>query len=94
MRYFLADIMQFEFHRALAKTSGCTEALKRCSSYGSTAAGDRLNAMMQMGQSRPWPEALAALTEQREMDANAIRDYFAPLEKWLQEQNRGKAVGW
>jgi peptidyl-dipeptidase A len=94
MRYFLADILQFQFHRALAKTAGCTEALNRCSIYGSKAAGDRLNAMMQMGQSRPWPEALAALTGQREMDANAIRDYFAPLEKWLQEQNRGKAVGW
>src|SRR4029079_11082374 len=61
-RYFLADILQFQFHRALAKTAGCTTPLHRCSIYGSKAAGDRLNAMLTMGQSRPWPDALEALT--------------------------------
>jgi len=94
MRYFLADILQFQFHRALAKIAGCHEPLNRCSIYGNKEAGQRLNAMLAMGVSRPWPEALAALTGQREMDATAIRDYFAPLQKWLDEQNKGKPVGW
>jgi peptidyl-dipeptidase A len=93
-RYFLATILQFQFHRSLAKTAGCTTAIHRCSIYGSKAAGDRLNAMMKMGVSRPWPDALEALTGQRQMDATAIRDYFAPLQKWLDEQNKGKPVGW
>ena len=57
-------------------------------------AGKRLNTMLAMGQSRPWPDALQSLTDQREMDATAILDYFAPLQKWLDEQNRGKPVGW
>ena len=61
-RYFLADILQFQFHRALAKTAGCTLPLHRCSIYESKAAGERLNAMLSMGQSRPWPDALEALT--------------------------------
>jgi peptidyl-dipeptidase A len=94
MRYFLADILQFQFHRALARIAGCTEPLYRCSIYGNQEAGRRLNAMLAMGVSRPWPEALAALTGQSQMDATAIRDYFAPLQKWLDEQNRGKPVGW
>jgi peptidyl-dipeptidase A len=94
MRYFLADILQFQFHRALAQASGCTGPLNRCSIYGSREAGKRLNAMLEMGLSRPWPEALYALTGQRQMDATAILDYFAPLQKWLDEQNRGKPVGW
>jgi peptidyl-dipeptidase A len=94
LRYFLADILQFQFHRALAKTAGCTGPLHRCSIYRNKEAGRRLNAMLEMGQSRPWPDALEALTGQRQMDATAIRDYFAPLEKWLEEQNRGKPVGW
>src|ERR1041384_5094235 len=85
-RYFLADILQFQFHRALARIAGCTGPLHRCSIYGNQEAGKRLAAMMEMGQSRPWPEALYALTGQREMDATAIRDYFAPLQKWLDEQ--------
>jgi peptidyl-dipeptidase A len=94
MRYFLADILQFQFHRALAKTAACSDPLNRCSIYDNKEAGARLARMLEMGQSRPWPEALEALTGQRQMDATAIRDYFAPLEKWLEEQNQGKPVGW
>ena len=94
MRYFLADILQFQFHRSLAKTAGCTTALNRCSIYGSKEAGDRLNAMLSLGVSRPWPDALQSLTGQKQMDATAIVDYFAPLQKWLDEQNKGKPTGW
>jgi peptidyl-dipeptidase A len=93
-RYFLAHILQFQFHRALSEAAGCTGPLHRCSIYGNEEAGRRLAAMMEMGLSRPWPDALEALTGQRQMDATAIRDYFAPLQKWLDEQNNGKPVGW
>ncbi|MEP7132030.1 MAG: M2 family metallopeptidase [Acidobacteriota bacterium] len=93
-RYFLADILQFQFHRALAKIAGCDGPLNRCSIYGSRPAGERLAKMLAMGQSRPWPDALEELTGQRQMDATAMRDYFAPLQKWLDEQNRGKPTGW
>jgi peptidyl-dipeptidase A len=93
-RYFLADILQFQFHRALATTAGCTLPLNRCSTYESKAAGERLNKMLSMGQSRPWPEALEALTGSKQMDATAILDYFAPLSKWLDEQLAGTQVGW
>ncbi len=93
-RYFLADILQFQFHRALAQIAGCKDPLNRCSVYANAEAGRRFAAMLAMGQSRPWPDALEALTGQREMDATAIRDYFAPLQKWLDEQNKGKPVGW
>jgi peptidyl-dipeptidase A len=93
-RYFLAQILQFQFHRALAKASGCTTPLHRCSIYGNTEAGKRLQAMMAMGASKPWPEALEALTGQREMDASAMAEYFEPLKKWLDEQNRQTTVGW
>jgi len=93
-RYFLADILQFQFHRSLAQVAGCTGPLNRCSIFESKAAGDRLNAMLSMGASEPWPVALAAVTGQKQMDATAILDYFAPLKQWLDEQNKGKPVGW
>jgi len=93
-RYFLADILQFQFHRALAKTAGCTGPLNRCSIYGNKEAGRRFNAMLEMGQSKPWPDALNELTGQREMDATAILDYFAPLKAWLDQQNQGTTPGW
>jgi len=93
-RYFLAQVLQFQFHRALSKTAGCTAPLHRCSIYASKAAGEKLKAMLEMGASRPWPDALQALTGQRELDATAMAEYFAPLKTWLDEQNRGKPVGW
>jgi peptidyl-dipeptidase A len=93
-RYFLAAILQFQFHRALAETAGCKEPLYRCSIYESKVAGERLKAMMAMGASKPWPDALQALTGKRQMDATAIIDYFAPLKAYLDEQLKGKATGW
>ncbi len=93
-RYFLAHILQFQFHRALSQAAGCTGPLNRCSIYDNKAAGTKLAAMLEMGQSRPWQEAIEKLTGSRQMDASAIRDYFAPLQKWLDEQNKGKPVGW
>jgi len=50
--------------------------------------------MMLMGASQPWPEALAAPTGEKQMDATAILDYFAPLSAWLEQQNRGQVCGW
>jgi peptidyl-dipeptidase A len=93
-RYFLADILQFQFHRSLSQIAGCKSPLNRCSIYGNQEAGRRLNAMLEMGVSKPWQDALFELTGSRQMDATAIRDYFAPLQKWLDEQNKGKPVGW
>jgi peptidyl-dipeptidase A len=93
-RYFLAHILQFQFHRALAQAAGCTGPLHRCSIYESKTAGEKLNAMLELGLSRPWQDALETLTGSRQMDANAIRDYFAPLQAWLDQQIAGQATGW
>ncbi|MFQ5719124.1 MAG: M2 family metallopeptidase [Acidobacteriota bacterium] len=93
-RYFLAHILQFQFHRALCKAAGYSGPLDQCSIYDNPEAGRRLEAMLEMGQSRPWPEALAVLTGSREMDATAILEYFAPLKTWLDEQNAERSCGW
>ena len=95
-RYFLAHILQFQFYRALCKQSGFTGPLHRCSFYGNRQAGARIHKMMEMGASQPWPVALEALTGQKQMDATAILDYFAPLKAWLDEQNQklGYKAGW
>ncbi len=96
MRYFLARILQFQFQRALCRETGYTGPLHRCSIYGNKAAGERLNKMLGMGLSKPWPEALAVLTGEKQMDASALADYFAPLRSWLDEENKANhyPVGW
>ena len=93
-RYFLANVYQFQFYRALCKQHGHTGPLHRCSYYGDKAAGKSLGDMMAMGASKPWPDALEAVTGTRELDATAILEYFAPLKAWLDEQNKGQTTGW
>jgi peptidyl-dipeptidase A len=93
-RYFLARVLQFQFHRAMCQAAGFKGPLHECSVYGSKAAGDRLKAMLELGQSKPWQDALFAMTGSRDMDASAILDYFAPLQGWLKDQNKGQRCGW
>jgi peptidyl-dipeptidase A len=87
-RYFLAAILQFQFHRALCREAGFSGPLYQCSIYNNKKAGEKLKAMLAMGSSEPWPAALKAMTGEDKMDATAIIDYFAPLKSWLDEQNK------
>jgi peptidyl-dipeptidase A len=93
-RYFLSFILQFQFFEAACDIAGWKGPLHRCSFYGNKQVGERLNAMLEMGASKPWPDALEAFTGTREISGKSIRRYFAPLDKWLKAQNRGKACGW
>ncbi|QDF75238.1 MULTISPECIES: M2 family metallopeptidase [Shewanella] len=95
-RYFLAHILQFQFHKALCDIAGDKGPVHRCSIYGNKEAGAKLNTMLEMGQSKPWPEALEVVTGKQEMDASAVLDYFAPLKVWLDEQNKqaNRQCGW
>ncbi len=87
-RYFLADLLQFQFHRALCREAGYTGPLHQCSIYGNEKAGKKLQAMLQMGTSKPWPEELKAISGEDRIDGNALLEYFAPLKAWLDEQNK------
>ena len=93
-RYFLARILQFQFFQAACEISGWRGPLHRCSFYGNREVGRRLNEMLAMGASRPWPEALQAFTGTREISARPMVAYFQPLLGWLREQNRGRQCGW
>jgi len=93
-RYFLARILQFQFYKAACEQAGWTGPLHRCSFYGNKDVGARLNAMLEMGTSKPWPDALEVFTGSREMDGSAMLAYFQPLMAWLEDQNKGRQCGW
>ena len=93
-RYFLARIYQFQFYRAMCRAAGYTGPLNRCSFYGSKAAGTKLKAMLEMGQSKPWPETLKTMTGEDHADASAMVEYFQPLLAWLKQQNAVQKPGW
>lgn len=93
-RYFLARILQFQFYKAACDQAGWTGPLHRCSFYGNKEVGSKLNAMLELGASKPWPDALEEFTGSREMSGDAMIEYFKPLQDWLVEQNKGKTKGW
>ena len=93
-RYFFARVLQFQFYKAACDIAGWKGPLHRCTFYGNKQVGQRLNAMLAMGASHPWPDALEAFTGTREISGKPMLEYFAPLQAWLQQQNQGKQCGW
>jgi peptidyl-dipeptidase A len=93
-RYLLADIYEFQFYRAACRLAGWKGPLNRCSVYGNKDVGAKFEAMLRLGQSKPWPDALATFAGEHDIDASAISEYFAPLSVWLDKQNRGQSCGW
>ena len=93
-RYFLARLLQFQFYEAACKQAGWKGPLHRCSFFGNKEVGTRFNAMLEMGASKPWPDALQAFTGSREMSGKSMVAYFKPLMTWLATQNKGKSCGW
>ncbi|MGL5839548.1 MAG: M2 family metallopeptidase [Sphingorhabdus sp.] len=93
-RYFLARILQFQFYKAACDAAGWKGPLHRCSFYGNKDVGAKMNAMLALGASKPWPDALQAFTGSREMSGKAMIEYFKPLMDWLKKQNKGQTKGW
>jgi peptidyl-dipeptidase A len=94
VRYFLARIYQFQFHKALCQAAGYTGPLDQCSIHDNRTAGAKLMAMLSLGASKPWPDALDAVGAGRKADAGPLLEYFAPLKQWLDGQNKGQQCGW
>jgi len=93
-RYYLASIMQYQFHEALCNLINYDGYLHECSIYGNKEAGDRIISTMAMGQSLPWQEAFENLTGSRQLSGKSIMNYYAPLKEWLDEENKNRTCGW
>ena len=93
-RYYLARVLQYQFHEALCESMGFDGDLHECSIYGNKEAGLRLRNMLAVGQSEPWPDALEKITGQRTLSGKSLLNYYEPLKEWLDDQNEGRACGW
>ena len=93
-RYYLARIMQYQFHEALCEASGYDGYLHECSVYGNRDAGEKIISTMALGQSLPWQDAFEKITDSRKLSGESILSYYAPLKKWLDEQNEFRTCGW
>ncbi|XP_020279207.1 angiotensin-converting enzyme-like [Pseudomyrmex gracilis] len=103
IRYYVSFVIQFQFHKAL-----CTEAkqydpknpnanpLHQCDIYENKDAGNLLKSMLELGFSKPWPDAMERIAGQRQMDSAGLLEYFKPLTDWLTEENKrtNEYIGW
>lgn len=102
LRYLVSYIVQFQFHKAACIKAGQyvsgdpNKTLIDCDIYQSTEAGNAFKAMLEMGASKPWPDAMEVMTGQRKMDIAPLLEYFKPLQEWLEKENEriGAVVGW
>jgi peptidyl-dipeptidase A len=93
-RYYLAKIMQYQFHESLCNEMGFKGALHECSIYNNPEAGIKIRNMLALGQSKPWQDAFEALTGDRALSGRSILNYYKPLQDWLEKENQGRSCGW
>ena len=93
-RYYLARILQYQFHESLCESIGFEGALHECTIYGNELAGEKLRSMLSLGQSQPWQDALEAIIDERELSGRSMLNYYSPLKDWLDVQNEGRVCGW
>ena len=93
-RYYLARIMQYQFHESLCNEMGFVGLLHECSIYGDKVAGEKIISTMAMGQSAPWQDAFEKLTGSRNISGKSVMNYYKPLKDWLDIQNNNRTCGW
>ena len=93
-RYYLAQILQYQFHESLCNQMGFEGPLHECSIYDNELAGKKLRAMLSLGQSQEWQVALEALTGTQTLSGKSMLNYYQPLKDWLDVKNANRACGW
>ena len=93
-RYYLAQILQYQFHESLCNQMGFEGPLHECSIYDNELAGKKLRAMLSLGQSQEWQVALEALTGTRTLSGKSMLNYYQPLKDWLDTKNADRVCGW
>ena len=90
--YAVATVLKYQLHTYIAK-----QILKQdptsCSYYGSKPTGDFLKSVLEKGATQDWRLVLREATGQ-DLSTKPMMEYFAPLYRWLQKQNKGRQKGW
>ncbi len=90
--YNIAFVLKFQFHDYI-----CKNILKQdphAANYaGNKEVGKYLRTWLEKGATEDWRKLLKDATGE-ELNTRAMAEYFAPLTKWLEKQNKGRQVGW
>lgn len=90
--YAIATVQKFQIHDHIARRI-LHQPPQSCDYAGNREVGDFLKKFLSVGATRDWRQLLREATGE-ELSTRAMKDYFAPLQKWLEKENAGRKIGW
>jgi peptidyl-dipeptidase A len=90
--YAIAQVFKYQLNDYIAKNI-LRQPPQSCNYAGNKEVGAFLRKIMEKGQTEDWRKILKEATGE-DLSTRAMLEYYAPLMKWLQEQNKGRPIGW
>lgn len=90
--YAFAQVFKYQLHDYIARKI-LHQPPQSCNYANNKAVGDFMKSIMEKGATEDWRQVLEEATGEK-FSTRAMLDYYAPLMKWLQEQNKGRTIGW
>jgi peptidyl-dipeptidase A len=90
--YAFATVFKFQLHDYIARKI-LHQPPQSCNYADNKEVGTWLNNILKKGSTEDWRKVLKEATGE-DISTRAMMDYFKPLMSWLEEQNKGRQIGW
>ena len=90
--YAFATVFKFQLHDYIARKI-LHQPPQTCNYAGNKEVGTWLNNILKKGGTEDWRKVLKEATGE-DISTRAMMEYFKPLMSWLEEQNKGRQIGW
>jgi len=90
--YAFATVFKFQLHDYIARKI-LHQPPQSCNYADNKEVGTWLNNILKKGGTEDWRKVLKEATGE-DISTRAMMDYFKPLMSWLEEQNKGRQIGW
>jgi peptidyl-dipeptidase A len=90
--YAIGTVLKFQLHDHIARKI-LGQDPRECNYYQNARVGDFLRGILELGATRDWNTVLREAIGEG-LSARPLVTYFQPLREWLEQENRGRKVGW
>jgi peptidyl-dipeptidase A len=90
--YAFATVFKFQLHDYIARKI-LHQPPQSCNYADNKEVGAWLNNILRKGATEDWHKVLKEATGE-DISTRAMAEYFKPLQSWLEEQNKGRTIGW
>jgi len=90
--YAFATVFKFQLHDYIARKI-LHQDPQSCNYADNKEVGTWLSNILRKGGTEDWRKVLKEATGE-DISTRAMAEYFKPLHSWLEEQNKGRQIGW